>query len=127
MFPDVDPLYVKNLLLRYIGPEALNNVCNLLLENANYPRVQRGTTSTVSSEPPPKKVWCFTCKYICMKQLSSQYTLSSEPLPHKKNWLQGCKTYTSSFFLNSIPLFGYIFKSGTGQNWACVCLIILFV
>lgn len=64
MFPEVDPLYVKNLLLRYIGPEALNNVCNLLLENADYPRVQMGATSTVSEEPPPKKVGCFTCKYI---------------------------------------------------------------
>lgn len=64
MFLDVDPLYVKNLLLRYIGPEALNNVCNLLLENADYPRVQMGATSTVSVEPPPKKVGCFTCKYI---------------------------------------------------------------
>lgn len=56
MFPDVDPLYVKNLLLRNIGPEAMNNVCNLLLENTNYPRAQKAPSSTAPSEAPSIKV-----------------------------------------------------------------------
>ena len=56
MFPDVDPLYVKNLLLRNIGPEAMNNVCNLLLENTNYPRAQKVPSSTAPSEAPSTKV-----------------------------------------------------------------------
>ncbi|XP_061182295.1 uncharacterized protein LOC133190621 [Saccostrea echinata] len=90
MFPDVDPQYVKNLLLVHIGPEALNNVCNLLLENSNYPRVQKPPSSTVSTDlSPPKRgsknfyeefsevVKSFEYKINCELLLQSEFKMIS--------------------------------------------------
>ena len=42
MFPDVDPDYVRGLITANINnPYPVNVVCNVLLENPQYPRLKK--------------------------------------------------------------------------------------
>ncbi|XP_041363583.1 uncharacterized protein LOC121379156 isoform X2 [Gigantopelta aegis] len=50
LFPNVEPTYVTDLIRLDFGPHSVNTVCNVLLEYADYPKVQKTNIVTVPKQ-----------------------------------------------------------------------------